>query len=302
MQDLPEDFPLGTFICVRGNKYIIEVECTDYEECVATLHGELINCGTCPDVEITVTPADVCINGRRTVHIQADVVSAVDANYTWFFGTDEDNQSGEDSQAGDGENNFWLPPPNSNGIRVVEVDHVYEATNDEPRTITVSFKTTSGPSSLCIAQKSFTLDPCECDLTVSLRVSNQEGRMFSTRECLPPGDYVVQVISPVADDIDYSWFVNGEEADNSQSNSSFNFSILAGEEKRIYVVVEQGACCGSDGVTITGCEDCSSFDAQLRVLNNSGQNVTDEDCLQPGNYTVQIMAPTGGGNTSYASS
>jgi hypothetical protein len=289
------DFPPGAFLCGRDNKYVIEAECADDSNCKAQFSSDLINCGDCPEVDITVTPGD-CVNGRRTVHFRAEVVSAVDATYTWFFGTDEDNQPGEDSQNGDGSGNLWLPPPNPTGVRVVEVDHVYEPISDQPEVITVRFVTSSGPNSICTTEKEFTLEPCECDLAVSLQVSNQAGQKLPTAECLPPGNYIVQVVSPVGNDIDYAWSVDGT-ADNSQNSSTFNVSISAGEEKTISVVVEQGGCTASNGVTVRGCEDCRSFDAQLRILDSNRRDVTDEDCLPPGDYTVQAHSPTGGGNT-----
>jgi len=289
------DFGLGTFLCGRGNKYVIYAECVDDRNCRAGLAGELINCGTCPEVEITVTPG-ACVNGRRTVHFRAEVISAVDATYTWFFGTDEDNQSGEDSQAGDGSGNLWLPPPDANGVRVVETDHVYEPTSDQPQTITVRFVTSSGPSSTCDEEREFILEPCRCDLTVSLQISNQTGQIFPAAECLPLGNYRVRVVNPTGNDIGYSWSVNGL-ADDSQSGSTFDFSISGGEEKTISVFVEQGGCDASNAVTVRGCEDCSGFDAQLRILDSNRRDVTNDDCLPAGDYTVQATSPIGAGNT-----
>ena len=190
------DFQLGTFLCGRGNKYVIETECADDSNCKPDFASDLINCGNCPEVNITVTPGD-CVNGRRTVHFAADVVAANDAIYTWFFGTDEDNQPGEDNQAGDGSGDVWLPAPDSNGIRVVETDHVYEPTSDQSQTITVRFVTSSGPSSpTCTAEKQFTLKPCPCDLKVSLQVCDQAGQECPNEECLRPGTYIVEVVSP----------------------------------------------------------------------------------------------------------
>ncbi|MFD2190838.1 hypothetical protein [Pistricoccus aurantiacus] len=288
------DFQPGTFFCGDGNKYDIHAECADDSTCFASLSGELINCGDCPNVSITITPRD-CVNGRRTVHLKADVITATDATYIWFFGTDEDNQPGEDSQAGDGSGNPWLPPPDSNGVRVVEMDHVYEPSSDQPQTITVRFATSSGPSSTCIAEREFTLDPCRCDLNVVLQVADQVGQVFPARECLPPGNYIVQVVNPAESDTTYSWSVNGV-ADNSQIGSTFNISIAAGEEITVSVVVTQGGCTASNGVTVAGCEDCSGFDARLRILDRNRQDVTNEECLPQGDYTVQATSPADGGN------
>lgn len=115
--------------------------------------------GRCPAVEFTITPGD-CAGGTRTVHIVAEVTSPADATYVWFFGTDEDNQPGEDSQAGDGAGTLWLPAADANGIRTVEVDHVYEPAGATPQTVTVRLETTTGPGNTCSAQQSFTLEPC----------------------------------------------------------------------------------------------------------------------------------------------
>lgn len=289
------DFQPGTFLCGTGNKYIIETECADDSNCKAYFNSNLINCEDCPEVNITITPGD-CVNGRRTVLFRADVVSANDATYMWLFGTDEDNQPGEDNQAGDGSGNVWLPASNSNGVRVVETDHIYEPRSNQPQTITVRFITSSGPSLSCIKEKQFTLEPCRCDMTVSLQVSDQAGQRFPTRGCLPPGNYIVQVISPAGGNITYSWSVNGM-ADNSQNGSTFDFSISATEEKTISLVVAQGSCTASNGVTVTGCEDCSSFDVQLRIFDRNRRDVTGEECLTSGDYTVQATSPTGGSNT-----
>lgn len=288
------DFQLGDFLCGRGNKYEIRVECVDDSTCTATRSDDLISCGDCPDVDITVTPGD-CVNGRRTVHITADVVSTGDATYTWFFGTDEDNQPGEDSQAGDGNGNVWLPAPDSAGVRTVETDHVYEP-SDQPQSVTVTLVTSSGPNSECTAERVFALEPCRCDLTVALQVLDGNGTPVSTAECLQPGDYVVEVTSPVGSGVDYSWSVDGT-ADDSQYGATFDFSLGTGEEKTITVFARQGACDGSNGVTVRACEDCSDFDARVQILDGNRRDVTDDDCLAPGDYTVRVTSPTGAGNT-----
>jgi len=205
----------------------------------------------CPQTNITITPGD-CDAGQRTVHFRAEVASADDATYIWFFGTDEDNQPGEDSQAGDGAGNIWLPGPDSNGIRVVEDDHVYAATAGQPQTITVKLVTSTGPDAECVDEQQFSLEPCLCNLTVSLQVLNTQGDPIPTSECLAPGDYAVEITSPTGNNIEYSWSVNGI-ADNSQNDPTFSFSIAAGEEKTITVFVELGECDGSNGVTVRGC-------------------------------------------------
>lgn len=112
------DFALGTFLCGGGNKYIIEAICATDSSCKGGMSSNVVNCNNCPNVEIVITPGD-CVNGRRTVNIKAEVISANDASFSWFFGVDEDAQPGEDNEAGG-----WLPPPSSSGVRVVETNHV----------------------------------------------------------------------------------------------------------------------------------------------------------------------------------
>lgn len=283
-------------------KTIFHAECTKLHDGKKCKDDEPIDLpckpgGTaeCPDVTITITPAVECVGGRRTVHFRADVTSANDATYTWFFGTDEDNQPGEDNETGDGSGNIWLPAPNSDGVRIVETDHVYEATSDQPQTITVRLITSAGPNAECSVEQTFTLDPCKCDVTVSLRVLNSSGRPQPTDECLPPGNYTVEVTSPTTN-ATYEWSVDGT-SDPSQTTRRFDFSLVAGEDKTISISVEQGSCGGSNGVRVRGCEDCSNYDVQLRVIGSNRENVTDEDCLPPGDYTVQATSPTGAGNT-----
>ena len=206
----------------------------------------------CPSVSFTITPGD-CVDGRRTVDIGADVVSANDATFVWFFGTDEDNQPGEDSQAGDGTGNIWLPAADANGVRHVQIDHVYEPTGNQPTEVTVTLQTSEGPNSVCIATQTFTLEPCTCGLTVSLEVLDQARRPVPVDRCLAPGDYAVRVASPTGGNIDYSWSVDGV-ADETQTGSTYNVSIAAGEQKTVSCFVEQGACDASNAVTIEGCE------------------------------------------------
>ena len=249
----------------------------------------------CPSVSFTITPGD-CVNGRRTVHIGADVVSANDATFVWFFGTDEDNQPGEDSQAGDGAGNMWLPATNANGVRHVEIDHVYEPTGNQPSQVTVTLQTSDGPTTLCIATQTFTLEPCTCGLTVSLEVLDQAGRPVPVNRCLVPGDYAVRVASPTGGNIDYSWSLDGV-ADETQTGSNYDVSIAAGEQKTVSCFVEQGACDASNAVTIEGCEDCRRFDAQVRVLDSNRREVDADRCLAAGNYTVEATSPTGAGNS-----
>ena len=288
------DFALGTLVCGRGNKYAIEAECVDDSTCSEVLTSDLISCGDCPDVDITVTPGD-CVDGRRTVHLKADVVSPADATYTWLFGTDEDNQPGEDSQSGDGSGNPWLPAPVS-GVRTVEADHIYEPAGDQPQVVTVTFVTSTGPNSECVADRQFTLEPCDCELKVSLEVLDSQGTQVPTDECLEPGSYVAAVTDPTGSDVGYAWSVDGS-ADDGQDDATFDFSIADGEEKTISVVVDLGGCSSSNGVTIRGCEDCSDFETQLQILDDRRTDVTDEDCLPPGDYTVRATSPTGAGIT-----
>lgn len=291
------DFPPGTFLCGSGNKYTVVAKCTNSSGCEGDDYASNYLTCNCPQVDILVTPGD-CVHGRRTVHFKAEVVGSGDATYTWFFGTDEDNQPNEDSQAGDGSGNTWLPAP-TNGIRVVETDHVYEPTSNQSQTITARLVTSSGPTStICEGRIDFVLESCECAKTaVRLQVSDQAGREYPSRECLPPGDYIVEVVSPTGNGIVYSWSVNGL-VDNSQNGSTFSFSILAGEEKTISVVVEQGGCESSNGVTIRRCEDpndedCTGFETRLRILDRNRRDVTDRECLPPGNYTVRATLPPG---------
>ncbi len=281
-----------------GKRWKISIRCDDTgSNCSQTRDVDIIceNDENCPSVTFTITPDD-CVNGRRTVHIVADVISTNDATYVWFFGTDEDNQPGEDSQAGDGNGNIWLPAPDANGVRTVEVDHVYEPTGSQPTQVTVRLQTSQGPNLICDESQSFTLDPCNCDSAVALEVVNQTGSPVPGDRCLQPGDYTVRVTNPTGNSLDYSWSVDGS-ADTSQLTSDYDFSIAAGEEKTISVVVEQGACDASNAVAVEGCEDCSSFDAQLRVLNDARRDVTGARCLPAGNYTVQATSPTGAGNS-----
>ena len=289
------DFPAGTFLCGRGNKYEIRAECADDDECERVFSDDRIDCGTCPDVTLTITPGD-CVNGRRTVHLRAEVDSATDAMYVWYFGTDEDNQQGEDHQAGDGSGDVWLPPPDASGARVVETDHVYEPEGDQPQAITVALETMSGPNSVCRAEQDFTLEPCRCDVAVVLQLTNADGQAVPDADCLAPGDYLVQVTEPVGSDVDHAWSLDGM-ADSGTTGSSYGFSLSSGEEKTVSVAVEIGGCSASNGVTVRACEDCSDFETELSILDSGRNDVTNDDCLQPGDYTVQAVSPVGAGNT-----
>lgn len=104
-------------------------------------------------------------------------------------------------------------------------------------------------------------------------------------------------MSPVAGNLVIAWSVNGV-ANYEQSDASFNFVIAAGEEKTISVVVAQGACSASNAITVVGCGDCSNFDAQVRIIDSGRRDVSTQDCLPAGIYTVQATAPAGAGNTS----
>lgn len=103
-------------------------------------------------------------------------------------------------------------------------------------------------------------------------------------------------MSPVAGNLVIAWSVNGV-ANYEQSDASFNFVIAAGEEKTISVVVAQGACSASNAITVVGCGDCSNFDAQVRIIDSGRRDVSTQDCLPAGIYTVQATAPAGAGNT-----
>lgn len=288
-----DDFPPGTFLCGRGNKYVIEAVCDDDPECSRTLADSLISCGGCPDVTFTITPGD-CEDGRRTVQLRAGVASSADATYVWFFGTDEDNQPGEDSQAGDGAGNLWLPPPGPDGLRVVETAHVYEPAGEQPANITVRLVTSTGPTSECAAEAQFTLEPCTCDLRIGLEVLDPDGTPVPAEDCVPPGDYTVRVTSPSGSGVTHAWSVNGVSV-SGQSGAELTVGVTAGETRTVSVFVTRGGCSGSNAVFLAGCEDCSAFEAGVRVLDGGG-NVPTGDCLQPGSYTVEVTAPTGAGN------
>jgi hypothetical protein len=213
-------------------------------------HSEQVtlDCPSCPEVGITITPDPGCVSGRRSVHLKAEVISANDATCKWLFGADDDNQPGEDSEDGG-----WLPPQNANGVRVVETPHVYVATSNQPQTITVTFVTSSGPGSRCAAEQTFTLDPCRCDLQVSLQLLDGNGATLpATTGCLAPGNYGVEVTNPTGLNISFSWSVNGVH-DSSQQSSIFPFALATGEQKTITVSVGQGECEASNGEMVVGC-------------------------------------------------
>ncbi|MEO1209466.1 MAG: tripartite tricarboxylate transporter TctB family protein [Cyanobacteria bacterium J06638_20] len=280
------DFPAGTFRCGRENKYLIDVACKEGDSCKTTLSDELIECEItpCPDVTLTITPGD-CANGLLAVALKAEVVSANDATYTWFFGTDEDNQLGEDSQGGG-----WLPEPDNNGIRVVETTHLYAPTA-ETQTVTVRFETSTGPNSTCVETQIFSLAPCPCDFSLSLSVLDSAGDVIPPQECLPSGSYTVQIsATPAESDITYLWFVNNESEAN-QNDATLNVSIAPGEEKTVAAFAKQGNCIAIDEVMIRGCPDCSRFDVQLQVVDSNLSDVTSDSCLTPGVYTVQAIVP-----------
>ena len=142
------------------NPDFLDFDASFYQQPLLRIKGSSIPTIECPEVSIEITPG-ACDDGLRTVHFKAEVVSTDDATYTWFFGASDDYQEGEDSQAGDGNGNIWLPQPDANGVRVVETDHVYESTSEQPQTITVRLETSTGPTSLCTAEQTFTLEPCK---------------------------------------------------------------------------------------------------------------------------------------------
>jgi hypothetical protein len=200
------------------------------------------------------------------VHFKAEVTSASDATYTWFFGSDEDNQPGEDSLSGDGTGNIWLPPPDASGVRVVETDHVYEP-GDQPQTITVRFSTSTGPSAACVAEQTFSLEPCpgkppgRCPVDqVKLEVADSNGIDVTGRieegECLAPGRYVVRVrISPPGATGDFAWRVDGFAAAIGQRD------VVATDGARLTLdltafrsVSVIAASCASDGIDLRPCK------------------------------------------------
>jgi hypothetical protein len=284
------DFPLGTFRCGRDNKYTFEVECVDHPDCplLSEADGATINCDNCPQVNMVITPGE-CNNGFRSVHILAEVVSTGNAVYTWYLGVDEDNQPGEDSQFGG-----WLPAPNANGLRVVETTHLYALLGSESQTVTVRIEISSGPGSECIANQSFVLEPCTCNLTVSLEVKDAQDQDPPSGDCLPPGTYQVKVVNP-SSGATYAWFVNGVQ-DTSQTGAVYNAPLAAGEEKTIDVLMTKGGCSAIDDVDLTGCRDCQDFRTGLRIFTERRVDVTDQDCLEPGSY-IAIASPSGQGFT-----
>jgi hypothetical protein len=287
--DAAGDFPLGTFRCGRDNKYTLHVECVDHPDCPvqSQADGATINCDNCPQVNMTITPGE-CANGLRNVHILAEVVSTGNAVYTWYFGTDEDNQPGEDNQFGG-----WLPAPNANGISVVETNHLYALFGDEPQTVTVRIETSSGPGSECITNQSFVLEPCTCNLTVSLEITDAENNRPPDGDCLSPGMYKVKIANPPASGAVYMWFVNGVQ-DTSQSGPVYNVPLAAGEEKSVGVVMTRGGCSALDNVDLTGCLDCQDFRTGLRIFTERRVDVTDQDCLETGSY-IAVASPSGQG-------
>lgn len=71
------DFSAGTFVCGRGNKYVIDAACVSDPQCNAQYSEDRIPCGGCPVVTVAfrgIRPRDVCdANGQRAVSITMNV-------------------------------------------------------------------------------------------------------------------------------------------------------------------------------------------------------------------------------------
>ncbi len=284
------DFSLGDFICEARHKILVFVECADDGDCKEDFPIDSIRCneGGCPDVSFDITVSD-CENGLLSVHIEAQISNSPDATYTWFFGADDDNQPGEDSQAGG-----WLPNPDANGVRSVEVDHVYTAP-DQVSDAVIGIEISSGPNSICLSQQPFELKTCACDVDLVLVVLDGAGNQVDVIDpCLSPGDYTVKIEQPSSGLDNINWSVDGE-SDSSETGSEYPLSIVAGDSKSISVAVQAGECLGSGSVTLAGCADCRDFSVDLKIENQNGDDVTDLDCLPPGDYSVIVSSPTGSG-------
>lgn len=285
------DFGLGAFVCGADHKVEVRLECRDDDQCNETFIPGPIPCrpkeGDCPAATLTITPSTTCTDGVREVAVQAAIQNGPDAFYTWFFGVDQDLQPGEDSLAGG-----WLPAPDSDGVRTVETSFFYDATGDEAQTLIIRLETSSGPGLPCIYQETFTLEPCACDVDVTLEVRDANG-IVDLSGCLPPGDYEVRMVAPAnAANVNRSWSLNGADAD--ASGQSFPVTLTADATATVSVAVSVGTCMGSAALDLAGCADCSDYQVALLVRDRDGTERDPEACLPPGTYTVSIAEPSGG--------
>lgn len=72
------DFSAGTFVCGRGNKYVIDAACVTDPQCNAQYADSRIPCGGCPVVTVAfrgIRPRDLCdANGQRPISITMNVM------------------------------------------------------------------------------------------------------------------------------------------------------------------------------------------------------------------------------------
>ena len=154
-------------------------------------------------------------------------------------------QPGEDALSGG-----WLPAPDTNGIRTVETNFFYDAAEDAPQTLIIRLETSSWPGLPCIYQESFTLEPCPCDVDVTLEVRDANG-VEPPPGCLPPGTYTVALTSPDPATSDVQWQVNNEVRE--VTGTTLDVTLQAEDSVLVAVRANRGECDDQAAVTLQNC-------------------------------------------------
>lgn len=224
----------------------------------------------CPEVSIRLVAIDrFCVDGKRRVYLEADFTSVPDDSVVeWDFG------DGQDSEA--------IQVPASTTPVILEQEHDYDGEGPFEVVLNVvapfdcidSEPIQIGPLTEC---------PLECPDTIDLQVFDVPGNnRVELGDCRNPGDYKARVVEPTWPGSTYTWTVNDQIVQSSDSNE-YPFDLTDGGKIEIGVSVQPpDPNCPSlgDGFVLEGCE-CPQ---PLLTLLNEDRTPVAEGCLATGTY------------------
>ncbi len=283
------DFNLGDFTCGSNQKIVVEARCCNDPNCGKTRPFDVLNCRPhpqdCPSVTVEVISVapDCDTQGQRSVTLRATISGAPDPTiYEWDFG--------------DGQNSSSEVFSNS----PVEITHNYDASGPGNSSYIAELRVVF-PQGCPSGSVTVDVPPCDvppCPDRVSLEVVDDAGNIIDTEnlQCLPTGNYSVNVAEPSGSNLSFFWTVDGQ-LQQGATGSQFNVDLIAGSSIEINVAVVQDGCPPlADSVTLTGCQQCPDR-AVLEVIDSNGNviNLDDAECLPTGNYTIRVSEPANAG-------
>lgn len=277
--------------CECGSDTIITAFCATEPSCNSGPVVRKINCVDCP--EVNFFGADDVGLPEVSAACDADGSAVVTMNFEIINGTPEDVLVQVScGQGGLPVSGNLTPVPAGVSVDIVSKCRYDPAVAPNP-VPKIEFQNPDGSPQGCPAVPLDvpTLPDCAgCPTSVSVEVRNAQGELVDpdVLQCLPDGDYTLEVVFPtIFPGMIVGWSIGSEIQGTGQT---FTTSLDPGQSQDISVSVSKDGCAApSAAVELVGCADNCPESTSIEVKNPSGDLVDlQAGCLPPGDYALSV--------------